>query len=40
MKWDRCDSGARHQSKFWSDDYLRANAIPIDPTLIDNLLES
>ncbi|WVQ94515.1 hypothetical protein IAU59_001594 [Kwoniella sp. CBS 9459] len=34
-----CDSGSRHQSKFWSDDYLRANNIEIDPTIIDRLLE-
>ncbi|OCF30485.1 cysteine synthase A [Kwoniella heveanensis BCC8398] len=33
-----CDSGSRHQSKFWSDDYLRANDIEIDPTIIDRLL--
>jgi len=24
-----CDSGSRHQSKFWSNDYLKANDIPI-----------
>ncbi|WVF67110.1 hypothetical protein IAT40_001855 [Kwoniella sp. CBS 6097] len=34
-----CDSGSRHQSKFWSDEYLRANDIEIDPTIIDRLLE-
>ncbi|WVQ64784.1 uncharacterized protein L199_002952 [Kwoniella botswanensis] len=35
-----CDSGSRHQSKFWSDEYLKANDIPIDPSIIDRLLES
>ncbi|WVW80008.1 hypothetical protein I302_101981 [Kwoniella bestiolae CBS 10118] len=35
-----CDSGSRHQSKFWSDDYLRENDIIIDPSIIDRLLES
>ncbi|OWZ26431.1 cysteine synthase A [Cryptococcus neoformans] len=35
-----CDSGSRHQSKFWSDDYLRANNITIDPSIVDRLLES
>ncbi|GFZ42698.1 cysteine synthase [Saitozyma sp. JCM 24511] len=34
-----CDSGSRHQSKFWSDEYLNANDIPIDPGLIDRLLD-
>ncbi|GHJ84045.1 hypothetical protein NliqN6_0447 [Naganishia liquefaciens] len=24
-----CDAGTRHQSKFWSDDYLQKNGIPI-----------
>nr|KIR83946.1 cysteine synthase A [Cryptococcus tetragattii IND107] len=35
-----CDSGSRHQSKFWSDDYLRANDIAIDPSIVDRLLDS
>ncbi|WRT65571.1 uncharacterized protein IL334_002516 [Kwoniella shivajii] len=35
-----CDSGSRHQSKFWSDDYLRTNNIPIDTSIIDTLLNS
>ncbi|WVR03921.1 hypothetical protein IAU60_000920 [Kwoniella sp. DSM 27419] len=35
-----CDAGSRHQSKFWSDDYLRANNIEIDPSIVDRLLES
>ncbi|WWD16644.1 hypothetical protein CI109_101074 [Kwoniella shandongensis] len=35
-----CDSGARHQSKFWSDEYLQAHDIPIDTTIIDQLLAS
>nr|ODN87767.1 cysteine synthase A [Cryptococcus depauperatus CBS 7855] len=35
-----CDSGSRHQSKFWSDDYLNANGIPIDQSIIERLLRS
>ncbi|ODO06368.1 cysteine synthase A [Cryptococcus wingfieldii CBS 7118] len=35
-----CDSGARHQSKFWSDDYLKKHNIPIDTTIIDTLLRT
>ncbi|WVQ78769.1 hypothetical protein IAT38_000860 [Cryptococcus sp. DSM 104549] len=35
-----CDSGSRHQSKFWSDDYLQAHNIPIDRDIIDRLLQS
>ncbi|WWC68767.1 uncharacterized protein I206_102701 [Kwoniella pini CBS 10737] len=35
-----CDSGSRHQSKFWSDNYLTQNNISIDPSIIDRLLES
>lgn len=34
-----CDSGSRHQSKFWSDEYLRTANIDIDMTLIKGLLE-
>lgn len=33
-----CDSGARHQTKFWSDQYLKDHGIKIDRTLIDKLL--
>ncbi|EKD03968.1 hypothetical protein A1Q2_01738 [Trichosporon asahii var. asahii CBS 8904] len=33
-----CDSGARHQTKFWSDQYLKDHDIKIDPTIIDRLL--
>ena len=36
----RCDSGSRHQSKFWSDDYLSDNGIEINPGLIDEMLQS
>ncbi|WVQ73692.1 hypothetical protein IAR50_003272 [Cryptococcus sp. DSM 104548] len=35
-----CDSGSRHQSKFWSDDYLKEHNIPIDTTIIETLLRS
>ncbi|ORY29512.1 putative cysteine synthase [Naematelia encephala] len=35
-----CDSGSRHQSKFWSDEYLERAGIPIDAELIDKLLAS
>ncbi|KAI9632477.1 putative cysteine synthase [Dioszegia hungarica] len=35
-----CDSGSRHQSKFWSDDYLAKNGIEITPSLIDDMLAS
>ncbi|KAI0688184.1 PALP-domain-containing protein [Cytidiella melzeri] len=33
-----CDSGNRHYSKFWNDDYLRRANIPIDTKIIDDLL--
>lgn len=33
-----CDSGSRHYSKFWNDDYLRRANIPVDPKIIDDLL--
>lgn len=36
----RCDSGSRHQSKFWSDEYLNAHNIPIRPELINDLLHT
>ncbi|KAJ7162134.1 PALP-domain-containing protein [Mycena filopes] len=35
-----CDSGARHYSKFWNDDYLRAENIPIDINIIAEMLSS
>ena len=35
---DRCDSGSRHQSKFWSDDYLARHGIEIQPELIEDML--
>ncbi|KAH7099254.1 PALP-domain-containing protein [Auriculariales sp. MPI-PUGE-AT-0066] len=33
-----CDSGSRHFSKFWNEEYLRKEGIPIDLTLVDALL--
>ncbi|OJA11250.1 hypothetical protein AZE42_09539 [Rhizopogon vesiculosus] len=33
-----CDSGNRHYSKFWNDDYLRKANIPVDRSLIDDLI--
>ncbi|KAI0081987.1 PALP-domain-containing protein [Panus rudis PR-1116 ss-1] len=35
-----CDSGNRHYSKFWNDDYLHRAGIPINPNIIDDLLTS
>ncbi|KAJ3504424.1 hypothetical protein NLJ89_g7939 [Agrocybe chaxingu] len=35
-----CDSGTRHYSKFWNDDYLRKAEIPIDIQIIEDLLAS
>ncbi|KAJ7933853.1 tryptophan synthase beta subunit-like PLP-dependent enzyme [Mycena leptocephala] len=35
-----CDSGARHYSKFWNDEYLRTTEIPIDLTVIEDMLAS
>ncbi|KAJ7028507.1 PALP-domain-containing protein [Mycena alexandri] len=35
-----CDSGARHYSKVRNDDYLRAEEIPIDLSLIEEMLSS
>jgi len=32
-----CDSGSRHYSKFWNDDYLREAGIPISSS-IENIL--
>jgi len=33
-----CDSGNRHYSKFWNDEYLGHANIPIDPTIIESLI--
>ncbi|KAG1751268.1 tryptophan synthase beta subunit-like PLP-dependent enzyme [Suillus paluster] len=33
-----CDSGNRHYSKFWNDDYLHKANIPMDRSLIDVLI--
>ncbi|KAI0335070.1 PALP-domain-containing protein [Cubamyces sp. BRFM 1775] len=33
-----CDSGTRHYSKFWNDDYLTKANIPVDVGIIDRLL--
>ncbi|KAJ6507297.1 tryptophan synthase beta subunit-like PLP-dependent enzyme [Mycena vitilis] len=35
-----CDSGSRHYSKFWNDEYLRTAEIPVDPALIEDMLAS
>ncbi|KAJ7646715.1 PALP-domain-containing protein, partial [Roridomyces roridus] len=35
-----CDSGARHYSKFWNDEYLRTTGIPVDLGLVDDMLAS
>ncbi|KAI6166023.1 tryptophan synthase beta subunit-like PLP-dependent enzyme [Pisolithus thermaeus] len=35
-----CDSGTRHYSKFWSDDYLQAANILIDQSLVETLLST
>lgn len=34
-----CDSGNRHFSKFWNDDYLRDVDIPIDPSIVEVALQ-
>ncbi|KXN90957.1 Cysteine synthase 2 [Leucoagaricus sp. SymC.cos] len=34
-----CDSGSRHYSKFWNEDYLRNANIPIKLGLVEELLE-
>ncbi|KAF9527286.1 tryptophan synthase beta subunit-like PLP-dependent enzyme [Crepidotus variabilis] len=34
-----CDSGTRHYSKFWNDEYLRHANIPIDLSLVEDLLQ-
>jgi len=33
-----CDSGSRHYSKFWNDDYLRKANIPVNPLIVEELL--
>ncbi|GLB37783.1 putative PALP-domain-containing protein [Lyophyllum shimeji] len=33
-----CDSGNRHYSKFWNDDYLRKANIPVNPAIVEELL--
>lgn len=33
-----CDSGNRHYSKFWNDDYLQRAGTPIDMHIIEDLL--
>lgn len=33
-----CDSGNRHYSKFWNNDYLQRAGIPIDMHIIEDLL--
>ncbi|KAF9010613.1 PALP-domain-containing protein [Cyathus striatus] len=35
-----CDSGNRHYSKFWNDDYLRNAGIPIDIEIVEDLIKS
>lgn len=35
-----CDSGARHQSKFWSDAYLSEHGIKVDVGIVDALLKA
>lgn len=34
-----CDSGARHQTKFWSDDFLAKHGITPDVGIIERMLE-
>ncbi|KAF8895734.1 tryptophan synthase beta subunit-like PLP-dependent enzyme, partial [Gymnopilus junonius] len=35
-----CDSGTRHYSKFWNDEYLQNARIPVDPRIVESLLQS
>ncbi|RXK41240.1 cysteine synthase A [Tremella mesenterica] len=35
-----CDSGSRHQNKFWSEEYLRENNLEVDISLIEKLIAS
>jgi len=32
-----CDSGSRHYSKFWNDDYLHNAGIPIDSNILSDI---
>ncbi|KAF9050059.1 tryptophan synthase beta subunit-like PLP-dependent enzyme [Panaeolus papilionaceus] len=34
-----CDSGTRHYSKFWNDEYLHKAGIPIDTSIVEDLLQ-
>ncbi|GMK59066.1 hypothetical protein CspeluHIS016_0700810 [Cutaneotrichosporon spelunceum] len=34
-----CDSGARHQSKFWSEEYLDKHGIKVDVGIVDRLIK-
>ncbi|KAJ6625253.1 tryptophan synthase beta subunit-like PLP-dependent enzyme [Mycena sp. CBHHK59/15] len=34
-----CDSGARHYSKFWNDEYLHKAGIPIDLSVVEDMLK-
>lgn len=34
-----CDSGSRHYSRFWNDEYLRTANIPIDLGIVEDLLQ-
>ncbi|KLO11751.1 PALP-domain-containing protein [Schizopora paradoxa] len=35
-----CDSGSRHYSKFWNDDYLQGAGIPVDSTIVEAALKN
>jgi cysteine synthase A len=35
-----CDSGARHQSKFWSEEFLDKQGIKVDTGIIDRMLKA
>ncbi|BEI89891.1 uncharacterized protein CcaverHIS019_0212530 [Cutaneotrichosporon cavernicola] len=35
-----CDSGARHQSKFWSDEYLAQHGIKVDVGIVERLIKA
>ncbi|TFK74296.1 PALP-domain-containing protein [Pluteus cervinus] len=35
-----CDSGTRHYSKFWNDEYLKSASISTNPDLVEELLAS
>lgn len=34
-----CDSGARHNAKFWSEEYLAKHEIPVDVGLVEEMLK-